>query len=268
MLFSHAGLTAFINEHFEPTWISVAAVPVITIEFGNGESFQRTLHGNIATYVTLSDGTTTDVIPGIHAVQPYREMLQAALDLTTRIAKLPKGYQPSAIRLHHENQASASSFTATLKENQPGGYQASAPNTDAFFDDPGSSQTRSAPESGTDPPLKTISKGRIEGRLENVLSTRNWTVPSKPTIEEPANEPSLGRPGATQSIDLRLDSINNALFRRPLAHGLLARSNKLDVDSLTKHVYSELLDIDLEDPYMGLGFVLEDGALIELLEKH
>ena len=67
MLFSSDPLAAYINATFKPVWESVRPVPVVTIDFGNGERITRTLHGNIATSVCDPAGRVLDVLPGLYA---------------------------------------------------------------------------------------------------------------------------------------------------------------------------------------------------------
>lgn len=76
MLFSNAEIAQFINDHFEPAWQSVRPVPTIQIDFGNGKSAKRTLHGNIATYVCTSSGIVLDVLPGLYQPSAYLENLK------------------------------------------------------------------------------------------------------------------------------------------------------------------------------------------------
>jgi len=71
VLFSVPEVAGYINENFEPIWVSVRPVPKITIDFGNGKKMVRTVNGNIATYICAKDGTVVDVIPGIYDRENY-----------------------------------------------------------------------------------------------------------------------------------------------------------------------------------------------------
>jgi hypothetical protein len=75
VLFSSPEVSAYINQNFEPIWVSVRPVPKITIDFGLGRQLTRTVNGNIATYVCASDGTVIDVLPGIYSSQRYLSAL-------------------------------------------------------------------------------------------------------------------------------------------------------------------------------------------------
>ena len=77
MLFSNPEIADFINENFEPAWESVRPVPRITIDFGNGTVINRTLHGNVATYICDADQVVQEVLPGVYSKTAYLEQLKA-----------------------------------------------------------------------------------------------------------------------------------------------------------------------------------------------
>ena len=51
-------------------------MPRVTIDFGGGNVINRTLHGNIATYVCTADGHVLDVLPGVYAPDAYLDQLK------------------------------------------------------------------------------------------------------------------------------------------------------------------------------------------------
>jgi hypothetical protein len=59
-------------------------VPIVTIDFGEGHTLQRTLNGNVATYICDPQGRVIDVIPGLCAPDEYVRQLTAALALYER----------------------------------------------------------------------------------------------------------------------------------------------------------------------------------------
>jgi hypothetical protein len=84
VLFADKSVQDFVREHFTAAWESVRAVPIVTIDFGNGHTLQRTLNGNVATYVCAPDGRVIDVIPGLCDAQTYLKSLNEALKLYAR----------------------------------------------------------------------------------------------------------------------------------------------------------------------------------------
>lgn len=92
-MFSDSKIAAFINASFEPAWQSVREVPTVQIDFGNGRKVKRTLHGNIATYVCMPDGTVVDVLPGIYEPATYLTQLKNLHRLTGKINQATARYR-------------------------------------------------------------------------------------------------------------------------------------------------------------------------------
>ena len=65
-MFSREDVATYVNRNFEPAWEMVRPVPIITLDFGNGHTATRTLHGNVASYVCCNDGEVVDVLPGMY----------------------------------------------------------------------------------------------------------------------------------------------------------------------------------------------------------
>jgi hypothetical protein len=84
VLFADPTVQKFVHQHFVAAWESVRAVPMVTIDFGDGHVLQRTLNGNVATYVCTPDGRVIDVIPGLCDPSTYVASLTSALDLYAR----------------------------------------------------------------------------------------------------------------------------------------------------------------------------------------
>lgn len=86
MLFSNNKVADYINNHYESSWKSLRPVPKVSIDFGNGTVVNRTLNGNIATFICTSDGTIIDVIAGMYQPEDFLQRLQLAEEL---VKKLP-----------------------------------------------------------------------------------------------------------------------------------------------------------------------------------
>ncbi len=112
-----------IQQHFEPVWVSVRPVPQITIDFGNGHTVHRTLHGNVATWICFSDGSVLDILPGVYSPEFWNDELQQLAALHADILK--QGVLESTRR-----QAVHAYHTAALKQPQRSfrnGTEAKAP---------------------------------------------------------------------------------------------------------------------------------------------
>ena len=85
MLFSHQPIVDLLAAAFECSWESVCPVPKVHIDFGNGSTLDRTLHGNVVSYVCAPDGRTVEILPGVVEASAYTSWLTAALDLAQRV---------------------------------------------------------------------------------------------------------------------------------------------------------------------------------------
>lgn len=104
MLFSQASVADFVNESFEPVWQSVRPVPIVRIDFGNGNVLTRTLHGNILTSICAPDGFVIDALPGIYTQKVYIERLRELRQAATDILAAPVGELDLMVRAYHRKQ--------------------------------------------------------------------------------------------------------------------------------------------------------------------
>jgi hypothetical protein len=106
VLFSDAQVAEFIDAKFEPTWKSLRPVPKVSVDFGNGKVIERTLNGNIATFVCTADGTIIDVIAGIYDKREYLSALKHSLNAA---ASLPQDgpERLQALRAYHVAESAA-----------------------------------------------------------------------------------------------------------------------------------------------------------------
>jgi hypothetical protein len=223
-LFSNAELAEYINQHFEPVWESMRPVPLIRIDFGNGNALTRTLRGNIATYVCTAQGQVLDVIPALYTPGPYRAALEQ-LELLHRYVHQPdrNGTVPFFERLRHYHQRQA----AALKRNQP-------------------------------PPriVMDVTKSSVEYRLADVAT--NAAPAPLPERQKPEPLPTFDSPDDLASWRvLAEDTERNQTIRRLQIHVKLAEMGAvLPLGILSRWVYKEVLHADLDDPYLGLGQAL------------
>jgi hypothetical protein len=105
VLFSNEQVARFINQNFEPAWEMVRPVPLVRVDFGNGNVVTRTLHGNIAGYVCAADGQVVDIVPGIYTPPAYQAALEPIRRLAVDVARLERGERPNRLRDYHQRQA-------------------------------------------------------------------------------------------------------------------------------------------------------------------
>jgi hypothetical protein len=220
VLFSETKVANFINRAFEPVWESVRPVPLIRIDFGNGNVITRTLHGNIATYVCTADAQVLDILPGIYTPGTYLNRLRQFSLLAQYVDQ--GGKQPREARLRDYHHVQAQSL---MKYKLPVLLTA-----------------------------EPVGKRAIENRLKKVFlagrpneearSETNETF-GLPSTEDLANWKALAE-------DTRI----NETVRRQQIHEILGKSGLVRPAAVTKQLYKEVLHADLDDPYLGLGNLL------------
>jgi hypothetical protein len=242
VLFSKDDVAGFINENFEPAWESVRPVPIIRIDFGNGTTLTRTLHGNIATYVCTADGQVLDILPGIYEPRTYLERLNQFRLLARFVAQDRKEKREARLIDYHRGQAEA------LKKNEA----------------PALLVLRKRD-------IAPVTKRAVENPLEAILIPGPIAQKLKMSHEDrkPADATKLGSGEDLANWKLLAEDTRiNETVRRLQIHDMLARSGLVRPDAITKPLYKNVLHADLDDPYLGLGetlfanypFSREDGA--------
>jgi hypothetical protein len=224
VLFSDDSVARFINSNFEPVWQSVRPVPLVHIDFGNGNSLTRTLNGNIATHVCTADGLLMDTIPGIYIPTVYLQQLNQFRLLANYIDQEGKVSRESRLCDYHRRCAAALHAKAV-------------------------------------PPhlvnVAPITKARIEGGLKAVLVSNGGAAKEWPSLDTNAPKPKLASAEDLAGWSaLAEDTHMNETVRRLQIHEKLAEAGLVPPERLTRWLYKNVLHADLDDPYLGLGPVL------------
>jgi hypothetical protein len=231
-------LVKFIHESFEPVWESVRPVPTLTLDFGNGKTITRTLHGNIASYVCTTDGQVLDILPGIYSAEGYLNQLNQMWLLHAYLLKKEPAEREKALHEYHQTQADA-----LAKNILPGQFiemdmsklriERSAKKIMVRFLPPHETANQAAPEG--------VTKAVIERPIKKVVATSG-----NPTVS----------PDVSQWQELVQDTLINEQSRRLQIHQQLAKIASPQPATITKWLYAEVLHADLDDPYLGLGPLL------------
>ena len=252
MLFSSDTVANTINISFEPVWESVRPVPLVTIDFGNGHSITRTLHGNIATYLCNARGTVFDILPGIYEPGEYLNQLNQFALLFRHARQQFRAGQvkdasdlQSALESHMEGRLKAYHATqaARLRENKPADVLA------VNLLKGGLSKAE------IEVPIELIAAGDL-GKIPGIL---NPTTLGKAS---PAPAGSRAVPASAQEIagwkELVEDTRINESIRRRAIHEKLAASGRVRPDDVKKWLFKDVLAADLDDPTLGIGKLLDD----------
>ena len=77
-LYPNSSVRDLLTSHFVLHWQSVRAVPIITIDFGDGRQIRRTITGNSLHLVLDEHGRPIDILPGLYASATFvRELRQS-----------------------------------------------------------------------------------------------------------------------------------------------------------------------------------------------
>ncbi len=219
MLFSDQTIADFINATFEPVWESVRDVPIISIDFRNGHVINRTIPGNIATYVLAADGQVLDILPGMYTPDAYLAQLKWFKTLDY-IASMPFARRQAALYEYHTDAIKRLSLKST-----PHSISLSAAGMGASGGAATATERATKPMASTKPDLPEVAPGV-----------------QKLTMDE-----------ASQWQALVQDTRDNEVHRRSTIHESLAKSKPVRPDAVTKWLFREVLNLDLDDPYLGLS---------------
>lgn len=293
-MFSRKDLAEYISRTFEPAWETVRPVPLVHVDFDNGNVLTRTLQGNIATYVCTPDGYVVDVLPCIYDPVGYRQGLEQLSLLATVIAKqrsspgfatLLENYHLTSLLKPAwdrpvgglglggggtggmpDGGAQLGSTSGTLGGGLGFGGGASGNMGGAGGMPNGGAQLGMAGGLGVGGVRGPLAGGGgkfgIEGGFRTmVASPRPVESPGSSSTEEQIAD--MERVPPLDSAEdlanwkaLRQDTRLNETVRRRQIHAMLADKGLVRPGEIMKFIYKEVLHTDLDDPYMGLGNVL------------
>lgn len=240
-MFSSDTVAKAMADQFEPVWVSVRDVPVVTIDFGGGKTITRTLNGNVATYALNPDGTVLDILPGIYQPEEYVKQLQQLHWLHKFVSFAnranPKETVADRLAAYHKQQADLLS-----DGKEPGKFEFNM--------------------------MAAISKARIENPVKFVIAGHpnakedKAADPAQIFVQMYAQAVRQERAESKAAETLRgwkemaEDTKLNETAHRKAIHGHLAKAGSVQPKDVTKWLYKEVLHADLDDPYLGLGEVL------------
>ena len=246
MLFSSDSVATYINSVFEPVWESVRPVPIVTIDFGNGEKITRTLHGNIATYLCNAQGTVYDILPGIYEPIEYLKQLnQFAASSGMRINntdKCPPATAGSAGRARGARRSAAEGVSRASSGVTPGRQAGRCARSEPQW----------WPRQRGHRDADRADRGRRRRQVEPVHSAQ-W--PAVRTRESP-------RPTKAEEIagwkELVEDTRINESIRRRAIHEKLAAAGRVQPEGVKKWLFKDVLAADLDDPTLGIAKLLDN----------
>ncbi len=275
MLFSDEKVAQFINQSFEPCWQSVRPVPIVQVDFGNGKTVTRTLNGNIATYVCSPDGQVLDILPGIYEKAVYLDRLDQLKLLASyvsqadtvsrstadpfdpfRPATISKGVYPDAptrsVRLAHYHRRQAD---VLAQNSSPVRLVEEVEYRRADFSKAGRIEIYKKVIFGPANHLENTAQPAGKSGLIGAILTF-WNGSGGRMARPASAQDAHSAPGTFGKDDLLKDTEYNESIRRRQIHELLASLGTVRPQDVSKRIYKEILNVDIDDPYLGLAPVL------------
>ncbi len=102
VLYSDPEIAAWLSETFVLHWSSERPAPLLTIDYGDGRTVQRTITGNSVHYVLDETGRPLDVLPGLVSPRSFQETLTASAALWSSMQADPDQAE-TALFMYHQD---------------------------------------------------------------------------------------------------------------------------------------------------------------------
>ncbi len=102
-LYADPSVSAYLRNHFVLHWSSERAIPIVTIDMGDGRKLVRTTTGNGAHYILDQDGQPIDALPGLYAPAQFIAGLKTAEAIAYKVRNLPTAQRNTIVAAYHRN---------------------------------------------------------------------------------------------------------------------------------------------------------------------
>ncbi len=241
-LYPHQAVRTMLAERFVLHWQAVRAVPIITIDFGDGRSIKRTITGNSLHLVLDARGRPVDVLPGLYGAGFFARVLQQSETLAKRAVDLDDDQFTYELSQFHQQQLSDQETRWSEDWKQLAAE--SVPNIDAEFDD-------ATWVNLTERYQREVALDRATSVA--VRSKRPAEVAALIAVTKSGTE--IGAMALIQNLIplIGLDSVKNEYRLHRQIHQWLANDPMTASDVLVTRIYDELFLSPLNDPWYGLS---------------
>ncbi len=246
MLLSDSKLRTLLQDKVVPAWEAVRPAPKVTIDFGDGKRLERTLKGNTVLYLCTPDGKVIDAFPAVYTASDFLREVEPALvafDKQLEPAAWHKGQVAQVIDREHNRVMMAKAFVES-------------PLLEAL----GKQRRRGLANREAQP-------AQADGEL--ALGYQNLVSKLSDMSEEPASAREMKRkvpkqiqndPESLGRWVVEQDSAFSVKLLRPAVHMLLSLESSPTPASLRDRMFKEVLQVPLDDPYLGLGDLVVPGT--------
>ena len=244
-LYPNPRVRDLLASQFVLHWQSVRAVPIITIDFGDGRQIRRTITGNSLHLVLDELGRPVDVLPGLYAAGAFERELRQSAPVAVQLAGLNGDEFLHRRAEYHQVRIQAAQATwdehcrnAKLTGSPPLGTD-HQPDLWAKVALLAQSEPVLAGEAGRAVAEKGAPAAEVAGRM---------------ALTKMIAETPLMRMVRNVSRVIHEDSVRNEYYLHVQIHNWFVTAQPLqEREQLVGRVYSELFLSPLNDPWYGLS---------------
>lgn len=241
-LYPHAAVRTLLADRYVLHWQSVRAVPIITIDFGDGRTIKRTITGNSLHLVLDARGRTVDVLPGLYGAGFFARVLQQSESFAKRASDLDPNQFGRELAKFHQQQLSEQETHWSEAWKQLG--EATVPSLGGELEN--SMWERLAQNYSREVALDGAT-------MMAVASKRPAEVAGRIAMTKSGTEIMPMRLIQNLIPLIGQDTVKNEYNLHRQLHEWLAKAPNLDRDVLVARIYDELFLSPLNDPWYGLS---------------
>lgn len=285
VLYSNPTIAGILKENFILHWQSVRAVPLITIDFGDGRKLERTITGNSIHYVLDSEGHLIDGIPGVYGPTAFLRELASATSIANSLRKKSEFERAALLKDYYRRQLNSTSLawladTTKIGGKLPEGYKVELNEKGEALSIMPLAVSKAVTET-------TILRAMTSGAeaLGKVTDEAAWArIAALHRIEVKLDPQSVGlikhqNPDLSDQLlgsllekfqqSVAMDTVRNDYLLHTKLYGqLLADHGRSSVDTFNEKVYAELFMTPRSDPWLGLMMpdtytAIENGGIVK-----
>jgi hypothetical protein len=274
-LYPNAEVSQLLRDRFILHWQSVRPVPLVTVDFGDGRTLERTLTGNSIHYVLSPDGQPIEALPGLYGPGAFLRQLQQAEQAVKDYAATPEAERDSFLQAYHQQRLNdlQQRWTNDLQalgvslpdlalqtgagDGNPTAIEAGQvamtkmvielPLLTSMFPDNVQTQTALTEITDRETWEKLAAQYAEDARLD--ANSRQLVQRKKGIQTEAQLQPTI----ASFEASMALDGIRNEYLLHSQLHQWFALGiDTADVNALNERVYAELFLTPSSDPWLGL----------------
>jgi hypothetical protein len=240
-------IAELLRERYVLHWSSVAPVPKVTIEVGDGRRIERTVTGNSLHYVLDGRGRPVLALPGLMAPKTFRRALETvaphAAGHSTRLddaAQWRWAREAWTLRLGQRKTTMASAVRAVADTGSKAPVETPLLRALRFEDG------FASPE---DPMIVRLAERRRQA-IELSPESRAFLLAKHGETDAERGEALID----SFETSIALDEVIDLYRMEPaILEHLLAADGPIDLEKLTDWIYREVFETPLDDPFLGLA---------------